>query len=607
MQKVVAALLVILSLSVNVFALGVSYFPDVTPDMSEPDYWADSNHILMTYEEILNQNSLNINRKGTGMYDLKSHPEFVNGVSINESILTSTRSDAAYYTGWTYIESSTLATEADFNEFVLNTTNPNALEKQRVLYAVATKRTGLRTFPSPKAIWDDTGDKDLDYQFLASIRVNEPVVITSVSADGNYYLAKSICCSGWIPSQDVAICSDKAQWLSAWDISPEDALVVYGDKVFTQTAVTGKETSDLMLTMGTVLKKVRVDNPNELIDNRAAYQNYVVYIPVRNSDGSYGAKPTLISEHEDVSDGYLSMTSANIAMVTFGALGNTYGWGGALSSDDCSGYIRNIYKCFGLELARNTSWQEQMPMGKIDMKGMCRDEREALLSRLPFGTVLYFNGHEMMYLGARNGKHYVISAVGSVMQPGNDTIRQRIRSTVINTLDVKRANGNTWMDELTLALVPYYGSKNPAMPGYMWYHEGVKYCVDNKLMGVDSNKYFGVDKEMTEADAWAVLLAKATGGKPSTSDYVKDKKVTREEVAGILYEHAVKNGEDTSVYENTDISFFKDSYDISDEYVKAVKYLVGKGVLTGKNGGTFNPSDKITRAEFALVVKRYFE
>ena len=36
-------------------------------------------------------------------------------------------------------------------------------------------------------------------------------------------------------------------------------------------------------------------------------------------------------------------TKANIAKVTFSALGNIYGWGGSLNSDDCSGYMRNVY------------------------------------------------------------------------------------------------------------------------------------------------------------------------------------------------------------------------------------------------------------------------
>jgi len=189
---------------------------------------------------------------------------------------------------------------------------------------------------------------DFDYQYLVGIRVNEPVVITSKSKDGMYYLAKSICCSGWIPAESVAVCKDKDEWISAWDIKNDDALLVWGDKVFLETSVLGANTSDLMLTMGTVLELAKDVNPDELIDNRAAYNNYVVWIPVRNDDGTYSKKLTLISEHKKVCEGYMPLTKANISKVIFSALGNTYGWGGSLNFDDCSGYMRNVYKCFGM-------------------------------------------------------------------------------------------------------------------------------------------------------------------------------------------------------------------------------------------------------------------
>ena len=64
------------------------------------------------------------------------------------------------------------------------------------------------------------------------------------------------------------------------------------------------------------------------------------------------------------------------------------------------------------------------------------------------GSVLYFNGHEMMYLGSYNGKLYVISALGSVMDAGDESVRS-VYNVAINTLDVKRRDGTTWLANLT--------------------------------------------------------------------------------------------------------------------------------------------------------------
>lgn len=276
-KRVVCNMLaVILGIGAVTNAGAALYLPDVTKEMSSSQYWVCEDDVLMTFEEIEKLNDLTISQKDTNMYDLKNQPETVDGIALNEALLKSSKADADYYRGWTYIESETLATEADFDELIKNTQNENPVKEQKVMYGIAVNRTGLRAFPSPKAIWDDPKDADLDYQYLSSVRVNEPLIITSVSADGKYYLAKNICCSGWVEAEKVAICKDKEEWLSAWDIDDQNAVVVYDDKIYTEKSITSAETSELMLTMGTVLEKADIDDPNMLVDNRSVYQNYVV-------------------------------------------------------------------------------------------------------------------------------------------------------------------------------------------------------------------------------------------------------------------------------------------------------------------------------------------
>ena len=628
----IITILLILCMTVNCFASGVYYLPDVTSEMSSPSYWANETDVLMSYDEIEKLNKETIATKGTNMYDLKNLPDVVDGISLNEAIKKSSQADAAYYLGWTYFESTEKATQEDYDKVIENTQNPDAKKEQKVLYGIATKRTELRTFPVPVAIWDDPADSDFDYQYLVSIRVNEPVVITSKSKDGNYYLAKSICCSGWIPADSVAICKDKDEWISAWDIKKEDALVIWGDKVFTETSIVGEETSDLMLTMGTVLELAKDVNPNELIDNRAAYNSYAVWVPVRNDDGAYSKKLTLISEHKKVYAEYMPLTKENISKVVFSALGNTYGWGGSLNSDDCSGYMRNVYKCFGIELARNTTWQSSMPMAKVDMQYMAKEEKIKFFDKLPFGTILYFNGHEMMYLGEKNEKYYVISSVGTIMQPENPQVRQRIRSTIVNTLDVKRANGNSWFDDLTLALVPYFDTDENALPEYEWYHDGVAYCLKNKIMQGDENKFFNPSKNITWAE-FIQILYNMEKTKPeyeieedapwytdavkwaeenkliyeNDKDFNPEQVISRQQLASVLYLYAQFKGYDVSVGEETNILSYDDAFNILEYAISAMQYAAGSGIIVGKTNSTLNPEDNATRAEIAVILHRFIE
>ncbi|MBR5808479.1 MAG: SH3 domain-containing protein [Clostridia bacterium] len=631
MKKIsIIVMFLILSTAVNCLASGVYYLPDVTSEMSSPSFWTNETDILMSYDEIEKLNEQTILTKETNMYDLKNLPETVDGVALNEAILKSSKADASYYLGWTYLESKKKATQKDYYKITNNTQNLSAKRVQKVLYGIATKRTELRTLPSDIAIWDDPNDSDFDYQYLVGVRVNEPVVITSRSRDGKYYLAKSICCSGWIPADAVAICKDKEEWISAWDIEEDDALIVWGDKVFCESSIVGAETSDLMLTMGTVLKLEKDIDPNELIDNRSAYNNFAVWIPVRNEDGTYSKKLTLISEHKKVSKGYLPLTKANISKVVFSVLGNTYGWGGSLYSDDCSGYMRNVYKCFGIELARNTTWQTAMPMATIDMRNIAKEDRIRFLDAVPFGTILYFSGHEMMYLGSKDGKYYVISAVGSIMQPENATVRQRIRSTVVNTLDVKRANGNTWFDEITVALVPYFSVDNNKLPEYEWYHDGVVYCLKNKIMKGDTDKFFNPSKNVTWAELLQILYniegikGEAKEGslwydlavlwaKDSNLIYENDlefnpeSEISREQLASVLYLYAKFKGYDVGIGEETNILSYDDVFDISEYAIPAMQYAVGAGIIAGKSISTLNPKDNTTRAEIAVILERFLE
>lgn len=625
----------------QVCASGISYLPDVTAEMSETSYWTENDDLLMTYKEIEELNALTISSKGTNMYDLKNQPETTDGIALNERIKNSSLDDASYYLGWTYLGNEKLAEQADYDILIENTQNPNPLKEQPVKYAVAVRRTELRAFPSDIPIWDDPTDKECDYQYLTSIRVNEPLVITSVSSDGNYYLAKSVSCSGWVAAADVALCADKDEWLSAWDFPSEKTLVVYGDKVYTEMSLTGAQTSNLLLTMGTVLELADIENPNELIDNRAAYQNYAVWVPIRNEDGSYAKKLTLIPEHADVSEGYLQLTEKNIAKVAFGALGNTYGWGGALLSDDCSGYIRNVYKCFGMELARNTTWQSSMPMAKVNMTDMCREERLTVLDALPFGSILFFNGHEMLYLGKENGKYYVISATGNILEPKEGLNRQRIRSTIINTLDTRRANGVTWLDSLTVVNVPYWSltSDNAdSIPKQAWYHDAVAFCMKNNIMQGYQDNMFYPDEEITRCQLVKILWnleGKPTAGETvtfidvaddawyadavmwavtenlifgeSNKTFLPDDTITREQLAAVLHRYAQYKEYDTTICENTNILSYDDAYDISEYAIASVQYAVGSGLMKGKAENTLNPKDDVTRAETAQILYRFIE
>ena len=208
--------------------------------------------------------------------------------------------------------------------------------------------------------------------------------------------------------------------------------------------------SEKCLPMGTVLELV--SEKDTLLMNRISWNNYVVKMPHRNEDGSFSQRKVLIPANRDVNVGYLKMTRAEIIRQAFKCLGNRYGWGGMLNSQDCSGYIRDVYRCFGLDIPRNTTWQAAMPVQVTNLGAMTDTEKKQELNRMEPGTILQFPGHEMLYLGEVDGRYYTINDISSMVSPvegetGDEVLR--IRSVIVNDLTTRRKNGKQWLQQLS--------------------------------------------------------------------------------------------------------------------------------------------------------------
>ena len=107
------------------------------------------------------------------------------------------------------------------------------------------------------------------------------------------------------------------------------------------------------------------------------------------------------------------------------------------------------------------------------------------------------------------------------------------------------------------------------------------------------------------AVAWANANGIVTGygnGKFGPND-----KVTREQLAAILYRYAQYKKYDVSVGEDTNIMDFDDVRQISSYAVPAIQWACGAGVMSGKSTYTLDPKGDATRAEVAAMLMRFCE
>ena len=572
LRRIIPLLLALCLLTATVpVCLAVSYMPDVTPEMSDADFWAarasDADAVLMTPEQIAARNAAAIAASGTMLIDLRDAPETFDGPARNEAAASSARSDAEYYSGWIYGPNGEIANWSFFCAMIANSIDPHAYENQPLRFGIAVRRTTLLSFPTEYTLTDDLTDADFDYNALSSVNVNEPLWIYTTSADGRFYLARSSCCSGWVPAEDVALCRDREEWLGAWDIPEDELLVVTEGSVYTAVSRTCPEVSERKLTLGTKLRLVDSASIEGLVNNRTPFHSYVVELPVRGPGGAYRRELALIPETAGVHEGFLPLTQRELARVMLNTLGDAYGWGGMMDVEDCSGLVRQVYACFGLELARNTTWQCSMPAPRVDMQSMSLEEKCALLDALPLGAVLTFNGHEMMYLGRADGHYYAASTVGTLLMPNEPYQRLRVRGVLINTLDTRRANGRTWLQEIYQATLMGCPDDYP-LPQPQWYHDAEVFCLERGLLSLNTGSTFCPEDTVSRAQAAEALWRMA--GKPEAED----------------------------------APFFEDVPE-NHANAAAIGWAAGSGVMVGFGNGLFGPSQPMTREQIAVVLHRF--
>ena len=177
-------------------------------------------------------------------------------------------------------------------------------EEKVQLYAVGTKRTEVKMFPT-KSIWGyDSPDDPDDEACNSTIEVNEPFLIRAKCTIGEdtFYWGLTKNCTGWVNAKHLAIFDSKEEWLNAWqvDIDSKDFLVVTQDNITLEPSTATPETSEVQLKLGTVLKLVPESEIPESVNERATWNNYVVYLPTRNEEGKYVRAIALIAEHHQM-------------------------------------------------------------------------------------------------------------------------------------------------------------------------------------------------------------------------------------------------------------------------------------------------------------------
>lgn len=164
-----------------------------------------------------------------------------------------------------------------------------------------------------------------------------------------------------------------------------------------------------------------------------------------------------------------------------------------------------------------------------------------------------------------------------------------------------------------------YVNRYPDVQEGDWYSGAVQFVTEEKLM-TGTGKGFEPNAATTRAMLWTILArmdgadTNSTGAwyaaaqdwavKHGVSDGTsQDGKITREQLATMLYRYAKERGM-VKADAQADLSAFADGANVSPYAAEAMRWAVAAGIVNGMDGSLV-PQGEATRAQMATMLMRY--
>ncbi|UCE18038.1 MAG: SH3 domain-containing protein [Gemmatimonadota bacterium] len=369
--------------------------PHVTPELETPEFWTakidNPDSVLLTSENI---DSLNRDiASNVYLVDVLLIGNKVSGGRIRKAIV----GDFEHHKKRTrYGHNNYPLPESFYKEIERRMDLDSIPEKIDVSFGLTTRRTDIRSLPTSEIAMEKKNDYEFDYFQHSALGIGEPVALYHFSNDRAWAFVQASFTHGWVRTVDIGIGESKKD-IKAY-LRPSEKLVITGNIVHvysdsTRTRFLGS------LGMGSTVPLVR-----------STEEGYAVQFPFRDADGNLLMKEGFIHGSEDVSEGYVLYSPANVLRQAFKSLHQPYGWGGMFETKDCSRYVLDVFATFGIDFPRNS--RSQLKAGQsiaaFDRDVSKKHKLESLHLARPGLTIIGFPGHVMIYLGQHNGRFYAI-------------------------------------------------------------------------------------------------------------------------------------------------------------------------------------------------------
>ncbi len=303
--------------------------------------------IILSKEEIENEN-IRMQLEDESLVSLQTFPKIKSRQEIIEEI-----------------KNSSINTTEIEKEILENRNIRKVPEEVQITYGITTKRCTLKYLPSLENFYSsDTVSENT----ATELPYATPLLILHQSLDEKWLFIQCSFYQGWILKEDILSINEQEFLLF---LKPDKFITIIKPLLSFQNT---------FLDLGVTLPVLGI------------HKNFFeVFIPTK--------KEIRIEtfNKENCILGYLPYTKENILELAKSCIGIPYSWGGKKYGLDCSLFIFNLFKTFGLQFPRNARNQEKtIGLKKIDLKGKTEIEKKEILNTLSYPAILHKKGHVLL-------------------------------------------------------------------------------------------------------------------------------------------------------------------------------------------------------------------
>ena len=248
-------------------------------------------------------------------------------------------------------------------------------------WGLVVQRAPTAHVPDALRVFTRADDTDIDRFQESALFPGTPVAIVHESRDGAVVVRRAArAMRAWIEKRHVA----RRRRATSCSATPQRTpyRVVTGATVRTVLHPRGAAAvANCSSTWACACRCSRTWPADQTVNGQHPYAAHVIELPVRERRRRARVRAGAAAARAPTSQrDYLPLTRANVLRQGFKFLGERYGWGHDYNARDCSGFVSEVYRSFGVLLPRNTRDQAVSPTlrpHRVRRRARTREQRLA--------------------------------------------------------------------------------------------------------------------------------------------------------------------------------------------------------------------------------------